>query len=213
MSLSGAPSWMVVGHLNKAHGTKGELFVWPLTDYPGSHFAPGVVLFVGEDPEGASGAGRKSGARSAVGHAAAGGTGASGTPLTAMEPARGGLQLEVETVRAFRKGFLVKFDGVDSRTQAEELKDLYLIRPFDEMDELDEGEVYYHDLVGAAVVTVGGDAVGTVSEVYPLKPADLLDVTGPEGSVMIPFIPEIVVSVDREAKRVVIDPPEGLLDP
>ena len=40
---------MVVGHLNKAHGTKGELFIWPLTDYPGSHFAPGVVLFVAEE--------------------------------------------------------------------------------------------------------------------------------------------------------------------
>ena len=39
------PPYLVVGHLNKAHGTKGEVFIWPLTDRPGSHFAPGVVLF------------------------------------------------------------------------------------------------------------------------------------------------------------------------
>ena len=176
---------MVVGHLNKAHGTKGELFIWPLTDYPGSHFAPGVVLFVAEED--------------------------SADVETSVEPGKEGLTLEVESVRPFRKGFLVRFVGIESRTQAEELKDLYVIRPFEEMDELEAGEVYYHELLGATVITVDDERVGTVREVFALKPADMLDVTSPDGSIMIPFIPEIVVSVDRAEKKIVIDPPEGLL--
>ncbi len=43
----GDPDFLVVGHLNRPHGTKGEIFVWPLTDYPESTFAPGVVLYLG----------------------------------------------------------------------------------------------------------------------------------------------------------------------
>ena len=41
------PSYLVVGHLNRPHGTRGELFVWPLTDHPESTFAPGVIVYLG----------------------------------------------------------------------------------------------------------------------------------------------------------------------
>ena len=43
------PDFLVVGHLSKAHGRKGEIFVWPLTDYPESHFTPGVVHLPGDE--------------------------------------------------------------------------------------------------------------------------------------------------------------------
>lgn len=120
--------------------------------------------------------------------------------------------LEVDTVRPYRKGFLVKFKGWEDRTAAEQLRDLYLLRPFTEIDDLAEDEVFYHQLLGAEVHTADGTFVGTVREVYPLKPAELLEVVGPDGSKLIPFSKEVVVEVDREGGRVVIDPPEGLLD-
>ena len=47
---------------------------------------------------------------------------------------------------------------------------------------------------------------------YELDPLDLLEVSGPESSFMIPCSREIVVSVDVEGKRIVLDPTEGLLD-
>ena len=43
------PQFLTVGHINKPHGTKGELFVWPLTDYPESVYAPGVLLRLGSE--------------------------------------------------------------------------------------------------------------------------------------------------------------------
>ncbi len=173
------PPFLVVGHLNKAHGKKGELFVWPLTDYPHTHFIPGAVHFPGDE--------------------------AGENPSPSLAP------LTIESVRPYRKGYLARFQGIDDRTAAEELRGHYLLRPFDAIDELDEGEVFYHELVGAAVVTVEGARVGEVREVFPLKPADLLQVTGPGGEIMIPFVGEMVVSFEREHRRVVIDPPEGLL--
>jgi 16S rRNA processing protein RimM len=50
------PTHLVVGHVSKPHGTKGELFVWPLTDHVAEVFAEGRALLVGDqqgnlDPE------------------------------------------------------------------------------------------------------------------------------------------------------------------
>lgn len=173
------PSHLVVGHLNKPHGTKGEVFVWPLTDYPGSHFVPGAVHLPGDEE----------------------GNG----PTDALAP------LEIESVRPYRKGFLAKFAGVEDRDGAEQLRGLYLFRPFDAIDPLADDEVFYHQLLGAEVATLDGVSVGQVTEVFPIKPAHLLQVAGPEGEALVPMTPEIVVKVDRERGRVLIDPPEGLL--
>ena len=75
-----------------------------------------------------------------------------------------------------------------------------------------KGEYFWHDLVGMEVADLKGDLLGEVSAVYELAPLDLLEVSGPESSFMIPCSREIVVSVDVEGKRIVLDPPEGLLD-
>lgn len=119
--------------------------------------------------------------------------------------------LTIESARPYRKGLLVKFEGIDDRDAAEELRGRYLLRPFETIDELEEGEIFYHELLGAAVVTVEGVAVGEVQEVFHLKPADLLQVIGADGEVMLPLIEQVVVEFDRERRRVVIDPPKGLL--
>ena len=173
------PSFLVVGHLNKVHGTKGELFVWPLTDHPETHFAPGVVHHAGDDD--------------------------------ALQPCSSLPPLAIESVRPYRKGFLARFKGCESRAAAETLRGRYLLRPFEAIDPLDEGEVFYHELLGAEVATPGGAAVGTVKEVYPLSTADLIEVAGPDGEVILPLVPQCVVGFDRERRRVIVDPPKGLL--
>ena len=71
---------------------------------------------------------------------------------------------------------------------------------------------FYHDLLGMEVVTVDGDSIGEVTEVYELRPADLLEVMGPEKSILIPYISQVVHSVSVDENRIVLDPPDGLLD-
>jgi 16S rRNA processing protein RimM len=174
------PSFLVVGHLNKPHGTKGELFAWPLTDHPESVYVAGTVFLSGhvEDSQ----------------------------PDPDLPP------LRLSSVRSFKRGFLVSFGGVHDREGAERLQGRYLFRETEALQPLAEGEVFYHQLVGMKVVTKDGESVGEITEVYELRPADLLEVRGPKGEVMIPFLGDIVVEVDREAGLMVIDPPEGLLD-
>lgn len=120
--------------------------------------------------------------------------------------------LRVESTRPFRGGLLVRFGGVDDRNQAELLCGKYAFRPVDELEPLSEGEHFHHQLMGLTVVTVDGRDVGSVTQIYDLSPADLLEVHGEGGVVMVPYRREIVVDVDVEGGRITIDPPEGLLD-
>lgn len=120
--------------------------------------------------------------------------------------------LRVESARPYRKGLLLEFGGIDDRDQADLLSGRYLFQSLDELEPLAEGEVFHHQLLGMSVVTVDGREVGEVSQVYDLTPAELLEVRGTEGVVMLPYTKEIVVEVDVDGERLVIDPPEGLLD-
>ncbi len=176
MSSEGRPRFLVVGHVNKPHGRKGEVFVWSLTDYPASHFSPGVLHRTGDGER----------------------------PSAAAE------SLAVESARPFRKGFLIRFEGVDDRDAAEALRGRYLHRPFEAMDEPADGEFFYHELLGAAVETRAGEPLGEVREVYALEPNHLLRVAGRGGEVLVPFVARCVVEVDREKRRIVVDLPEGL---
>ena len=109
---------------------------------------------------------------------------------------------------------LLSFEGVHDRTQAEALRGLLLeIERADDAVPDDPEEFYDHALVGCTVALTSGEEVGTVREVVHLPAQDLLAVTLADGrEALVPFVHAIVPEVDITARRVVIDPPPGLLD-
>lgn len=122
-----------------------------------------------------------------------------------------GRTLVVETARDHRNRFLVKFEGFDDRGAAEGLRGALYVDE-GELRDLGEGEFWAHDLAGAEVVHAGtGAVVGTVSYVQDGPAQDLLVVDTPSGERLVPFVSEIVVGVDMDARRLTVDPPEGLL--
>ena len=126
-----------------------------------------------------------------------------------------GEDLEKLTVRArrpYKRAWLVTLAEIGDRNDAEDIAGRYLLIPMDQAEPRAEGELFYHELLGAEVVTVDGTSVGRVREVYDTDPAHLLEVKG-EGKIhLIPFTEQVIRGVDREARRIVIDPPEGLLE-
>jgi len=77
---------------------------------------------------------------------------------------------------------------------------------------LPTGQVYPWQLTGCRVMTEDGRTVGELSGIEPSPAHDLWVVRGPGREHLIPAVAEIVVEVDVDARRVVIRPPEGLLD-
>ena len=108
---------------------------------------------------------------------------------------------------------LVRFEGVDDRDAAGELRGTWLLvdsatlTPLDDPDEFRDG-----DLVGLLVRTVSGTDVGTVNDVLH-SGQDVLVVKSPDGrEIMVPFVLPLVPEVDIAGGYLVIDPPEGLLN-
>jgi 16S rRNA processing protein RimM len=107
---------------------------------------------------------------------------------------------------------VVSFEGVASVDEAAELVGRELRVPSNELHPLPAGAHYRHELVGCAVETTGGRAVGEVIQVDGGAAGSLLVVAGPSGEVLIPFASAICVDVDVERRRILVTPPEGLLE-
>ena len=122
--------------------------------------------------------------------------------------------LVIESARHHGSRLCLHFAGIDDRAAAESLTGLLL-----EVERLpgerpaDPDEYYDDDLIGVAVVAQGGEPIGVVAEVLHLPAQDVLAVVTAEGrEVLIPFVSEIVPDVDLEAGRIVVHPPDGLLE-
>lgn len=118
----------------------------------------------------------------------------------------------VGTVRWHKGRPLVRFEGVETIDDAEALGRGDLRVEPDQLVPLEAGTYFHHDLVGCEVVTAGGEEVGQVVKVEGPMVGSLLVVRGRRGDVLIPLAEHICVSVDPAARRIVVAPPEGLLD-
>jgi 16S rRNA processing protein RimM len=113
-----------------------------------------------------------------------------------------GAATAIATSRRHQNRWLVRFDGIDDRTAAEALRGIVVTGVA--LESLPENEVWVHELIGAAVSDRAGTDLGTIVAVEANPAHDIL-VT--EEGVLIP----IVFVVERDAGRVVVDLPEGLL--
>jgi 16S rRNA processing protein RimM len=102
--------------------------------------------------------------------------------------------------------------GVETITQAEELVGAEVLVPEDALPIPLEDECYFHEIEGFSVVTEDGTEIGEIKDMISVPGNDLLVVAASGGEVLIPFASPICRSLDRERRRLVIDPPSGLLD-
>jgi 16S rRNA processing protein RimM len=122
------------------------------------------------------------------------------------------LLLDLETSRPHKGRVALKFAGCDSISGAEELRDARVMVPRDQLVELPEDTYYDFDLIGCEALSVEGQKLGRVEEVQNYGAAPLLVVRGGARELLIPLVLSICVEIDIERKRVVVNPPEGLLD-
>lgn len=119
--------------------------------------------------------------------------------------------LLLRTVRVHQGTYLLGFEGHADRNAAEALRDTRLLIEGDDGRDEDDGW-REEDLLGFDVVLPDGAAVGTVCALHLRPVQDLLEVRTLSGDVLVPFVEEMVPEVDEEARRIVIDPPPGLLE-
>jgi len=173
---------VVVARIGKPHSLNGEVTVQLHTDDPQSRFVPGATFDTQAQP-------------------------GSGVPRT----------LTLRSARLHNGTWLLGFEQVPDRTGAESLRGTRLLvdNEVEDVTEQDEpGDAWYEEeLAGLAVVTPDGSRVGAVSALEIGPSQDLLVVAlDGGGTAYVPFVSEIVPQVDVAGGKVVIDPPDGLLE-
>ena len=129
-------------------------------------------------------------------------------PGASLEIGGRGAALTVRSVRVHKERVLASFEECASREDAEALRGARLL-----VEEHEEEDAWYpHQLKGLAARTPGGEDLGTVTGLTPGAAQDLLLVKTPAGTVMVPFVTQLVPTVDVEGGVVIIDAPPGLFD-
>jgi 16S rRNA processing protein RimM len=120
-------------------------------------------------------------------------------------------EVEILQSRLHKGRFLLQLAGVPDRTAAEKLRGSFLKIPETDLMELPEGQFYHHELASLAVVTEEGEPLGTVTSVFPTGSNLVLEVRSGEREVLIPFIDDVIRSVDLELKTITVHLMPGLM--
>lgn len=121
-------------------------------------------------------------------------------------------ELRIEDVWPHKGGLVLKFGGLDSISEAEELAGCELQVPQSERAELDPGWAYVSDLVGCAVFD-GAREIGKVEDVqFGAGEAPLLIVKAGGKQREIPYAEAYLKSVNFERKQIKMQLPQGLLE-
>jgi 16S rRNA processing protein RimM len=107
---------------------------------------------------------------------------------------------------------VIALEGIETMTDAEDLAGAELRIPASAAQPLPPGTFYHYDLIGCAVEDTAGRAIGPVKAIDGTRDLSRLVVAGERGDVLIPMVAHICTSIDVAARRIVVDPPEGLVD-
>ena len=120
--------------------------------------------------------------------------------------------LTIATVRFHRERPILGLRGVETIGDAEAMAGLELRVPLDRLAALPPGTFYRHDLIGCRVETTRGEVVGVVTDVEGTMAGSRLVIDSASGEVLVPLATEICPEIDTAGKRIVINPPAGLMD-
>jgi 16S rRNA processing protein RimM len=123
-----------------------------------------------------------------------------------------GKTVKVAELRFYNQSPVLFLEGIQDRSQAETLVKAILLIETDLEQLPEDPEAWYdHQLVGLTAL-VGEEVVGKVIRVDHLPAQDLLAIETSNGEVLVPFVKQIVPSVDIQKGQVVLTPPVGLFE-
>jgi 16S rRNA processing protein RimM len=131
-----------------------------------------------------------------------------------VEDERGERRFALRIVGSAKGVLIAAISGIDDRDRAEALRGSRLYLPRSALPPPEDEEYYHADLIGLDATLSDGSSLGTVCAVHDFGAGDTLEIARAEGPpVMVPFTRAVVPVVDLDAGRLVIDPPQGLIEP
>jgi len=127
---------------------------------------------------------------------------------------------KIELISGFKQPgkatFILKFQGINTRNHAENLKKFKILVKADKLPKLQKGEFHLLELVNLEVKTLENDELKKIGKVINFENNNnnllVIELFKQKNTVLIPFVKEIVPLVDIKNNFLIINPPKGLLD-
>ena len=119
---------------------------------------------------------------------------------------------EIEASRPHRNQFLLKLSRLDRIEAAAQWVGSVLSVAEQALASLSSGEYYHYQVIGLEVFDTAGRRIGIVARTWSTPGGELYVVEGTAKEHLIPAVREIIDKVDFAAGKIIINPPEGLLD-
>ena len=118
----------------------------------------------------------------------------------------------IEASTRHRNQFLIKLDDVTNIARAAELVGSTLLVDESWLESLEPGEYYHYQVIGFEVFTTGGERVGIISSTLSTAGGEIYVIQGSTKEHLIPAVKEFIDLVDFTSGKMIINPPDGLLD-
>jgi 16S rRNA processing protein RimM len=109
-------------------------------------------------------------------------------------------------VRSHKRFVVALLEGIRTRAEAEQLRGKKVLVDAAELPSLDTDEYYWHEILGMRVVTEEGGKVGTITEIFPTGSNDVYVVQEGGRETLIPALKEVIISIDKKTRTMVIRP-------
>ena len=125
-----------------------------------------------------------------------------------------GQQVSLKVLSLGSKGVvLARLGKIDSRDASDALRGQHLYVDRTALPDLADDEVYHADLIGLDAVLKDASQLGKIAGIYDFGAGNVVEIMPPHGSsIMLPFAGDALVAIELDKRRVVLAPPEGLLD-
>ena len=115
-----------------------------------------------------------------------------------------------------KETFVIKFQGIDSRNHAEQLKKYKILVKTNKLPKLEKEEFHLLELINLQVKTLENNELTTIGKVINLENEKnnllVIELFENQKTVLVPFVKEIVPLVDIKNNFLIVDPPRGLLE-
>ncbi|GAA4273009.1 ribosome maturation factor RimM [Aquimarina gracilis] len=106
----------------------------------------------------------------------------------------------------------VKFEDIDSEEDADDLMKAEIYLPLSLLPKLEGDQFYYHEVIGFTIVDKTFGTVGIIKAINDSTAQALFEIDREGIEILIPMNDEFIDKIDREAKQVIVNTPEGLID-
>lgn len=122
------------------------------------------------------------------------------------------VEYKIESVRYAKNMVFLKLKGIDTIEEAENLRNFYIKVERDALPELEENSYYIVDLLECEVITIDGENLGKMDDIFNTGSNDIYVVKNEEGKqILLPAIKEVIKNVDIPNKKITVKLMEGLI--